>query len=141
MSDADTVSSVDVDGLNQAVVARGADLARKVGTGLLVVAGFGVLAWAWNTLRGLALIGDEGYFGLPKDELDFASRVDTVAGFLPLLIYSSLAAGLGVALRLVADYTVVRTGGSLTGVQAGEPLATLRPWPPAKAETEAETES
>jgi hypothetical protein len=37
-----------------------------------------------------------------------------------------------------ADYTVARTGGSLTGVRAGEPLPSVRRWPPAKAQTEPE---
>jgi hypothetical protein len=128
MSDADidTVTAADVTGLNRAVVARAADLARLVGTGLLIVAGLGVLAWAWLVLRGLDVIGDQ-YFG---EDLAFNERVDLVAGYVSLLLFSGLAAGVGVGLRLGADVSVARTGGSLTGVEAGEPLASLRRRPP-----------
>jgi hypothetical protein len=128
MSDADTVTAADVTGLNRAVVARAADLARLVGTGLLIVAGLGVLAWAWLMVRGLDLFGDElSEFG---EDVGFADRVDLVAGYVSLLIFSGLAAGIGVGLRLGADVSVARTGGSLTGVEAGEPLASLRRRPP-----------
>ncbi len=98
MSDADidTVTAADVTGLNRAVVARAADLARLVGTGLLIVAGLGVLAWAWLVLRGLDVIGDQ-YFG---EDLAFNERVDLVAGYVSLLLFSGLAAGVGVGLRL-----------------------------------------
>jgi hypothetical protein len=50
------------------------------------------------------------------------------------------AAGLG--LRLLADYALTRTGGSLTGVQEGEPLYAIRrrslPVPPGGGDGEAE---
>ena len=138
MSEADIVSSADVAGLNQAVVARGANLARKAGTGLLVVAGIGVLAWAWLVLRSLDVLGDSYIEG---DDVGVADRVDLVATYSLYLVLASLAAGLGFALRLVANYTVARTGGSLTGVRAGEPLPSVRRWPPAKAVTETETET
>jgi hypothetical protein len=123
MSEADSVTDADVSGLNQAVVARAANLARRAGTGLLIVAGIGALGWAWITLRGLDLLGDS-YFGLGDDtDLGFDDRIDSVVGYLSLLLYSGLVAGAGLGLRLAADYTVTRTGGSLTGVRAGEPLS------------------
>lgn len=123
MSEADSVTGADVAGLNRAVVARAAHLARLAGTGLLIVAGLGALAWAWLTLRGLGAIGDSFDFG---DDLGLDERVDFVAGYMSLLLYSGLAAGVGVGLRLGADLSVARTGGSLTGVEAGEPLASVR---------------
>jgi hypothetical protein len=137
MSEADTVS--DVTGLNQAVVARGANLARLISTGLFVVAGLGVLAWAWVTLRGLGLFGDSFDRFEDEPDVDLNYRLDAVATYVFILVISALAAGLGVALRLVADYTVARTGGSLSGVQAGEPLAAVHRRPPAATETETET--
>lgn len=116
-------------------MARGANLARMAGTGLLVVAGIGVLAWVWLAVRGLGLFGDS--FDLFEDvpEVDLDYRLDAIASHVVVLVNSVLAAGLGVALRLAADYTVARTGGSLTGVRAGEPLPSVRRWPPAEAET------
>jgi len=134
MSEADTVSPADVAGLNQAVVARGANLARRAGTGLLAVAGLGVLAWAWTTLRALDVLG-ESYIGFGDDpEFGLDDRIDLVAGYFNLLVFAALAAGVGVALRLGADYMVARTGGSLTGVRPGEPLASVRRWPPDEAD-------
>ena len=126
MSEADTVTAADVSGLNKALVTRAANLARLTGTGLLVVAGVGALSWAWVTLRGLDLLGDSFTDFGDAPEFGIANRIDLVAGYFALLIYASVAAGLGVALRLAADYTVARTGGSLTGVQTGEPLASVR---------------
>ena len=133
MSEADTVSPADVAGLNQAVVARGANLARQIGTGLLVIAGLGAAAWAWLVLRSLDLIGERDRAGL-GDDPGAVEQIDLVAALLPYLVYSSLAAGVGVALRLGADYMVARTGGSLTGVRPGEPLASVRRWPPDEAD-------
>jgi hypothetical protein len=138
MSEADTVTAADVAGLNQAVVARAASLARRASTALLVVAGIGLLAWAWITLRGLGVLGDTfddlGDPGFGVDE-----RIDLVAGYTIVLVYSALTAGLAVALRLGADYSVARTGGSLTGVRTGEPLSAVRHRPPATAAADADT--
>jgi hypothetical protein len=133
MSEADTVSPGDVAGLNQAVMARGAKWARLAGTGLLVVAGIGVLAWAWLEVRSLDLFGEP----FLDEDAGVADRVDALAAYVIILLYAALAAGVGVALRLAADYTVARTGGSLTGVRAGEPLPAVRRWPPGDDETEA----
>ena len=55
MSEADTVTAADVSGLNQAVVARAANLARLAGTGLLIVAGLGVVA---GRLRYASIVDD-----------------------------------------------------------------------------------
>ncbi|HEY7072144.1 MAG TPA: hypothetical protein VH479_18595 [Acidimicrobiales bacterium] len=127
MSEADTVTAADVSGRNQVVVARAANLARRVGTGLLVVAALGVTAWAWITLRGLGLLGDSFLgFGRSPSGPGLDDQLDVVVGYMSLLLYSSLVAGTGFGLRLAADYTVSRTGGSLTGLQAGEPLSTDR---------------
>src|SRR5262245_24375822 len=100
MSEADTATPTYVTRLNQAGVERAANPARRVGTGLLVVAAIGLLAWVWMTLRALGLLGD-GWEGLAFEE-----RLDVIAAAMGLLVYSSLAAGAGVALRLVAGYTV-----------------------------------
>jgi hypothetical protein len=137
MSEADTVSSADVTGLNQAIVARGAKLARLIGTGLMVVAGLGVLAWAWLEVRSLDLFGEP----FLDEDAGVADRVDALAAYVIILLYAALAAGVGVALRLGADYTVARTGGSLTGVRAGEPLPAVRRRPPGDADADAETEA
>jgi len=127
MSEADTVTAADVSGLNQAVVARAANLARLAGTGLLIVAGLGVVAWGWITLRGLGLLGDSFLgFGRNPSGPGLDDQIDVVVGYISLLLYSSLVAGTGLGLRLAADYTVTRTGGSLTGLAAGEPLTTGR---------------
>ncbi len=137
-AEGDSVSPADVAGLNQAVVARGADLARLISTGLFVVAALGVVAWAWVTLRGLGIFGDPfDRFDEPPD-VDPDYRLDAVATYMFLLVISAMAAGLGVALRLVADYSVARTGGSLTGVRAGETLDAGRRPPPGAADSDDE---
>jgi hypothetical protein len=147
MSEADTVTvtvtAADVAGLNQPVVARAAKLTHRAGAALVVVGALGVLAWAWITLRGLGLLGDSfaGFGDTP--DFSFDDRVDLIAGYFSVLLYASLVAGAGLGLRLLADYAVTRTGGSLTGVQEGEPLYAIRrrslPVPPGGSDGEDES--
>jgi hypothetical protein len=141
MSEADTVTAADISRLNQAGVTRAANLARLAGTGLLIVGGIGLLAWAWATLRGLGLLGDsyEDYSDDPG--FGFDDRIDLLASYTIVLACASLAAGLGVALRLAANYTVARTGGSLTGPRAGDPLAPVRRRPPTTEHGDGESEA
>jgi hypothetical protein len=123
----DIVTSEDVIVLNRAVMVRAAAFARLAGTALLVVAGVAVAAWVWVTVRQQQA-AEDSFVGFPGDEdLSLGQRVDLFANTLTYLIYAAVAGGVGVALRLLADYTVARTGGSLTGFESGDTLPDPEP--------------
>jgi hypothetical protein len=116
----DIVTTEDVVVLNRAVVARAAVFARIAGTVMLVVAGLALAAWAWVTVRQQQM-ADDATVAI-ADDLSLGQRVDLFANTLAYLIYAAVAGGLGLGLRLLSDYTVARTGGSLTGFEPGDTL-------------------
>jgi hypothetical protein len=123
----DIVTSEDVIVLNRAVVARAAGFARLGGTAVLVVGGLGLAAWVWVTVRQQQMAEDTMVLAPGSGDLSFGQRVDLVANTYVYLIYAAVAAGVGLALRLVADYAVARTGGSLTGFEPGDTLPDPEP--------------
>jgi hypothetical protein len=124
----DTITADDIDTTNAMMVARAAAFARLAGTALVVVGAIGTIAWAWFVVRTqqhlTGLPGGSGFGGLDLDSRSpsLLDRIDAVPGTVVLLTSAALAVGLGVLLRLGADYTVARTGGSLTGYQVGDEL-------------------
>lgn len=123
----DIVTSEDVIVLNRAVVARAAGFARLGGTAVLVVGGLGLAAWVWVTVRQQQMAEDTMVLAPGSEDLSFGQRVDLVANTYVYLIYAAVAVGVGLALRLVADYAVARTGGSLTGFEPGDTLPDPEP--------------
>ncbi len=121
----DLVTEADVAGLNRAAIARTTAFARLAGTVGIVIGAIAALGWAWLTVRTQGEIGDAASIsiggGAPSDP-DFTDRIDLVVNSLALLIYAALVAGVGMALRLGADYAEARTGGSLTGLDVGDEL-------------------
>jgi hypothetical protein len=121
----DLVTEADVAGLNRAAIARTTAFARLAGTVGIAIGAVAALGWVWLTVRAQGEIGDAtnvSFGGGPPSDPDFTDRIDLVVINLALLIYAALVAGVGMALRLGADYAETRTGGSLTGLDVGDEL-------------------
>lgn len=131
-TDDDThITADDVMWLNQAMVERAAAFVRIAGTVLVVVGAIAVAAslWSmWEQQRDLgelpsdASVFDDGELGRFLGEAPEPSLGGRVDHFVTTfsLTEPALALAVGLGLRLFADYTVARTGGSLTGYEAGE---------------------
>lgn len=117
----ESVTATDIDRLNRTAVARGAQLARRAGTALLVVGAIVLAAWLWAFLRQQGVLGggDEGPLRFERHP-DATARVDLTVTTISLLASAGILLGLGSGLRLIADYAVARTGGSLVGIEAGD---------------------
>jgi hypothetical protein len=119
----DILTADDVAHLNGSAVARTAAFARLAGTALVAVGGLGAAAWLWSTVRIQMLIDGTGGLSLdPAESVSLAERLDAASQYVATLVFAGLAIAGGLALRLVADYTVARTGGTLTGYVAGDPF-------------------
>jgi hypothetical protein len=124
-AESSTITGEDVTWLNGRSVERAGAFTRLAGTVVIVAGGVGLLAWLWLTVRQQQALNDAGSgdgFDFGSSEVTFANRIDALAGYVSLLISAALAVGVGLALRLVAEYTVARTGGSVTGFVAGDPV-------------------
>jgi hypothetical protein len=66
---------------------------------------------------GFTLGGDR-----PPIDVDLVDRVDLFTPYVGLLVESALVIGFGLALRLIADFLVARSGGTLTGFEPGDVL-------------------
>jgi hypothetical protein len=119
----DILTADDVAHLNGSAVARTAAFARLAGTALVAVGALGTAAWLWSTVRIQMQIDDTGGLSLdPAESVSLAERFDVASQYVATLVFAGLAVAGGLALRLVADYTVARTGGTLTGFVAGDPF-------------------
>jgi hypothetical protein len=123
----DIVTAEDVVVLNRAVVSRAAAFARVTATALLVVAGLALAAWVWVLVRQQQAAEDSLVFVPTGDDLTVGQRVDLFVNTLAYLVYAAVTGGVGVGLRLLADYAVARTGGSLTGFEPGDRLPDPEP--------------
>jgi hypothetical protein len=117
----------DIVHLNRRTVERTGATARLAGTALVVVGAVGVAAWLWLTVRQQMTLDDDGggpfrtgRFG----ETSLTDRLDTAVTTIGLLLSGAIAVVAGLAVRLLADYTIARTGGSLTGFSVGDPVPT-----------------
>jgi hypothetical protein len=125
MSAQDMFTLDDVRDLNAASVARAAAFARIAGTLLVAVGVLGAAAWLWITVRQQAVFDGGSVSADPRiagRDVDSLRRIDAVAIYVALLVSAVLATAAGLGLRLLADYTVARTGGTLTGFRVGDPL-------------------
>jgi hypothetical protein len=119
----DILTADDVAHLNGSAVARTAAFARLAGTALVAVGALGTAAWLWSTVRIQVQIDDTGGLSLdPAESVSLAERFDLASQYVATLVFAGLAVAGGLALRLMADYTVARTGGTLTGFVAGDPF-------------------
>lgn len=122
-----TVTADDVAALNAATVLRAAALARIAGA---ILVGIGILAasgWLWATVRDQQTAnerygGGGGFGDVDSESVDLVERIDILVTNLPVLVFASLAVGGGLGLRVLADYSVARSGGSLTGYEPGDSL-------------------
>ena len=116
--DANTITAEDVEWANRTTLGQTAALTRIAGSVLVVVGVVGAAASLWTTVRYQQDFGDAVDFsGEPGTSLlDRLDRFSITYG----LVLPAIAVALGLALRLMADYTVVRTGGSLTGFEVGD---------------------
>ncbi len=130
MSVQDRVTADDVSRLNRDAIDRAASLVRLAGGALVVVGLVGVALWLWAFCRQQGLVGDTpGQFRVQSDP-DLALRLDLATSTFSLLVSAALSLGLGCALRLMADYAVARTDGSLAGVEVGDVIPPEGGWTP-----------
>jgi hypothetical protein len=125
----ESLTAGDITALNGQAVARAAAFARLAGTALAVAGAIGLAAWLWTAYRmqvraddfgGLDPLLVGGAQTTSEYEVTAADRIDLFVSVVDLAIVAALAAAIGLGLRLIADYTVARTGGSLTGFEAGD---------------------
>lgn len=118
------LTSEDIAELNAAAVTRAAWFTRLAGTGLVAVGAAGFAAWVWLEVRVQLRLGATTASALPvsvfSQSTDPVDRIDAFAESIYLALYATVAVGVGVGLRMVADYTVTRTGGSVTGFETGD---------------------
>ena len=127
MTDPDLTLTVDdIEELNREAIARGAAFVSLAGTALVVVGAVGCLAWLWTAVRvqqqlspGLTLGFSDDASGQNASLLD---RVDLFVPYVGSLVIPALVIGFGLLLRLSADLVVARSGGTITGFQAGDRL-------------------
>jgi hypothetical protein len=116
------VTADDVVALNRGAIGRGATAVRRAAMLLIAIGVVALAALLWLNVREQQRLSDRGFTGVGDvEEPDFIDRVDLFAnGFIWELPVLAIAVGFG--LRLFADYTVTRTGGSLAGVDTGDPV-------------------
>ena len=122
-SDDGLLNSADIATLNTAAVERAAALARLVGFALVVLGGVGAIAWAWVAVRTQDRVTSvDVTFGSEASPvgLSISDRIDLLAQSVGLLLTAGALVGLGLLLRLAADYAQSRAGGSITGFRVGD---------------------
>lgn len=121
------ITADDVVSLNRAAILRTAAFARIAGSALVVMGAVGTVAWIWLAIRQQQAFNDAAAeppdvsFG-DRFDVSLAERLDAVAGSASLLLLAAITVGAGFGLRSFADYTVARSGGSLTGFEPGDQL-------------------
>ena len=134
--DGETLTAGDITDLNRQAVVRAAAFTRLAGAALVIAGVLAITAWGWILVRdqlrlddydGIDLVADQTSGDEPplfdfEDAFDvtFADRVDVLLGRLGFALTAVVAVGVGLGLRLAADYSVARTGGTLTGYEAGD---------------------
>jgi hypothetical protein len=138
--DNEILTTDDITGLNRQAVLRAAAFTRLAGAALVIAGVVAIVAWGWILVRdqmrlddfddaftadSLTVdtpVGDSGpLFDLESAfDITFADRVDVLLARLGFALTAVLAVGVGLALRLFSDYSVARTGGTLTGFEAGD---------------------
>jgi hypothetical protein len=120
--DEDRITADDVAALNRASLARVATIGRYAAIVLLVVAAFGFAAWVWVVARQQNLFGggDGFLFGGDRENPSFTERVDLFATSISILVSAGMVGALGLGLRLVSDFILMRAGATLTGVEVGD---------------------
>jgi hypothetical protein len=126
----------DITDLNRQAVVRAAAFTRLAGAALVIAGVLAIVAWGWILVRDQLRLDD--YDGIdmvaeqtpPEDgplfdfdgafDVTFADRVDVLLARLGFALTAVVAVGVGLGLRLVADYSVARTGGTLTGYEPGD---------------------
>jgi hypothetical protein len=117
------ITAADVDDLNRASVERAAAIARLAGSLVVAAGAVGLLAWVWVSVRTQQNLGG---FTLAFSDVasesdpDLAARIDGFVSSVGLLTSSALAVGVGLAVRLIADYAQTRVGGTVTGFVEGD---------------------
>jgi hypothetical protein len=124
MTESDVVvTEADVESLNRASIVRAAAFVRIAGSVLVVVGALGAVAWLWTMVRTQQQAGARFEFSDSGAlELDLVDRVDILAPYVGVLATTALVVGFGLLLRLVSDFVVARSGGTLSGFEAGDVL-------------------
>jgi hypothetical protein len=126
MSEPIVVTTDDVQELNRTAVVRASAFVRIAGTALVVVGLFGLLAWLWGSIRSQQHAEPPTSLGfrLPgsADAVSLVERLDLFFPYVGIAVSSALVVGVGLLLRLVADFAVERVGGTLSGFEPGDVL-------------------
>ena len=130
MTEADrTITTEDVVAMNRASVERSAYLARLGGSVLVVVGVLATLGWLWAQIRNQQRFDDfrdSAVLGVLSINSSIRSsettRVDLLMASLGGLWLPGLAVAGGLTLRMLADFTLTRVGGSITGFVVGDVL-------------------
>lgn len=128
------ITADDVRELNRGALRTTARIGRSVGTGLMVIGALGAVLWLWIVLRQQQVLGgSDGPFGFGVDDESpsVKQRLDVLASSFSYLAGVSLTAGVGMALRMAAEYLTATFGGSLTAAAVGDALPTAAddlPW-------------
>jgi hypothetical protein len=121
----DVITADDVAGLNRTAVTRSAGITRIAGTALLVIGAVALATALWVSVRTQQHLDDRysysgDFEGDQSDGPSFVDRVDAFSQTFSVWSLAGLALGGGLVLRLLADYTVARSGGSITGYLPGD---------------------
>ncbi|HUQ62265.1 MAG TPA: hypothetical protein VM121_00745 [Acidimicrobiales bacterium] len=120
-TDETQITADDIADLNRTGLAATATIGRILGLVLMVLSAIGVLAWLWITASSQGLVNSGGRFGSSSEEdMTFTQRLDLLASTSSFLMSAVLVGGVGMAVRLISELLLARTGGSITGIQVGD---------------------
>jgi hypothetical protein len=112
--------------MNRAAIARATAFVRLAGTVVVAIGAIGVLAWLWTAVRAQQQVAPAVTIGLdaqlPSRDVSLIDRIDLLAPYVESLLLAFLVIGFGLLLRLIADFVLDRTGGTITGFEAGDIL-------------------
>lgn len=118
------ISADDIADANDERLTRLAEGARYVSVVIVAVGALALLGWLWYTIRAQLEVSTGGgfTFGDADDGLSLIERIDLLATSTSLLVQGAMATGIGIALLLWSSKVYASLGGSLHGVQVGDPI-------------------
>ena len=115
--------------MNRASIDRSAYLARLAGSVLIAVGLLMAVSWVWAQVRTQQNLDGSVYgrlivtsLGSTDGRPTWALRIDVFTSSVSALWQPALALAGGFGLRMLADYTQSRVGGSITGFVEGDVL-------------------
>ena len=122
------ITEADIAGMNRKFVTRAAAFARRAGACIVILGALALAAWGWNTVRFQQQLGDSCSDSSPLGIVDGGDcvgalrRTDALAAGFSTAALAAATIGIGFTMRLLADYSDARTGGSISGFQPGDQI-------------------